>query len=226
MMEANHKIALGTAVLAAACFFNLGSAPAQESWGGTGGASTWQAGAPSAAASAPRAAVSGGSSSWVTGKGNVTSGSQSRGEWFDGMGSAPAGSTAGGKGLPGGAVPGPRSRIPAGLNLNSAPALSHLNATTAPGRAVSAGATVHPSVSAGRHGGGSGAGLHVGRPKSTHGRAITTPQHASHGRTQLDFKTNTANIMWIVNLLFLSKLIPELTAWVLFPLKTPGRSWN
>lgn len=79
-MKSNLSIAL----VAAVCMVQSAAARAQESWGSSGGASSWQAGAVKATVHTAPSVATGGSSSWTAGQGSTGTRSQRGGVWNDG----------------------------------------------------------------------------------------------------------------------------------------------
>ncbi len=144
MMRTKHKITRWLALLAAVCLLSSGVLLAQESWGGTNGASAWQAGASSAktSSSSPRGAVSGQTSSasfprgaassaslplgassgetssWIAGHTNTKLGAAPGGVWTDGTALPAVAGRIEGKQLAAGAVTA-KSPLPAGLSTTT-----------------------------------------------------------------------------------------------------------
>ena len=71
------------AFAALGCLAGLSVVRAQESWGGSGSASSWQAGSAKAAAPVARSVASGAGSSWTAGQGSAPIRSQPGGVWND-----------------------------------------------------------------------------------------------------------------------------------------------
>jgi len=178
-MNSTPAIRLGWVLLVAPCLACLGTARAQESWGGAGGASTWGGKSSTAAtSSSAHAASAGGSSSWTAGRSSLGPAAATRGIWTDASG-MPVAAGRGTAALAG------KSTAPA--DLTTTPGISHLT-SAASGGTHSASASSHPHVSGVQHGAKGRVG---GLPKSGGKAVASSSRGGSHGH--IDFKGPAAN---------------------------------
>lgn len=84
MRTLNIATACALAFAALGCAIGVGVAKAQEGRGGSGNASSWQAGSARAAVPSAHSVSTGGSSIWTAGQGSSTMRSQPGGVWSDG----------------------------------------------------------------------------------------------------------------------------------------------
>jgi hypothetical protein len=194
MKRISRKFTLTTAL--AACVAHIALAQTSESWGGQGGASSWQAGSSKTAESAPHSVATGGQSSWTAGRAGIAARGAPGGVWSEGstLGAttvkAPASKTA--------SAENPFAR-PAGLKPVTAGSLSGRGGTApakGPAKGQSSGFGKGPSFasSIGTHGTtgarGSGAarggsGVAGGARRASHARSGAATQRGRLGASGL-----------------------------------------
>ena len=200
MKHATSNIALGVVLAVTGSLAQTALLQSQESWGGQGGASSWQARAAKATGASAGSIARGGESSWGAGKGSVVTHSAPGGVWSDGITSHDAAVQALGPKTTAGVT---SLSKPVGLtNLGAAPSRSHIAATgpkgkTGPQFGLSKSGGISHRISGSGHGaiimrGHSGASSH--NSSTTRGEGLESPMQSDPAMSGLAGSTSNSTL--------------------------------
>jgi hypothetical protein len=193
MMKAPWNSPL-VAALALLCMAPAARAQASSTWGGPGGASSWQAGTAKSSSAAPASIATGSQSAWNAGKGSVTAHGEPGGVWSDGT-SLPASPTrmpgAGNAAMSGST----NGQVGSSIGRFALPApvgLSHLGAAPGKTQVAARSGGLHTTTGVGAKG---AAGPHLGVARTSVGVHRTSGRRTSGAarRAQLGARSGGSN---------------------------------
>jgi hypothetical protein len=181
MKCATTQIALGVVLAVAGSIAQTARAQTNETWGGQGGVSSWQARAPKATGASAGRIATGGESSWGAGKGSAAAGGARGGVWSDGTS------------LHAAAVQAPGAKAAAGVGslvkpvglatLGEFPSRSHMAMTSSKGQATGRPGGFHAATGAKGPSGPQFGPSKVGgmSRRTSRGRSGATSRHGQFG---------------------------------------------